>query len=441
VTGPRQGPPPLVGAGLAADGILAHSGGPDSAGISPPGISAPGRDALETPPAPSDAAPSDAAPSDAEDLACALPDADPDLPEVPDPETETDDCGRPAGRARKVARVVVPLLIGAAAIAVVAGAAGDAGAMVRALRGVRPGVIGLALVCEVASFGFLGLHLRALGGPGANVRRLAPFRIATIVFGLGSIMPAAPAEGLVMAGSALKHRRLARRRTVLVLGVSQFFGTTGLYGLAALDALVVVISAHDGPIAARWLLLVGGIGTLLVLAALAVVLTRRRFAELAGLIAGRLRHLRHPAPAPERRERGVVWHDAAMHVLTEHHKAPWLLITILLGWAFDGGCLYFALRAIGVHVGLDVLLLGYSVSAAASFIPFIPAGLGVVETLTPALLHLYGVPLETALAGLLVYRALGTFLPALVGVGALASLRFQKAPEELPEEAAERAAA
>lgn len=366
---------------------------------------------------------------------CEVPDADPDLPEVPDPETEVDACGRPAGRTRKVLRVAAPLLIAAAAVTVLATSAGDVDAMTRALRTVDPRLLAIALAAEFCSFLALGLHLRALGGPHANVRRLAPFRIATVVFGLGSIMPAAPAEGLVMAGSALKHRRLARRRTVLVLGVSQFFGTTGLYLLAALDALVVVLAAHDAPIAARGWLVVGGVGTLIVLSTLAIVLTRRRFAELAGIVAGRIRHPRHPAPAEERRERGVAWHEATMHVLTEQHRAPWLTLTILLGWVLDGTCLFFALRAVGVHVGLDVLLLAYSVSAAACLIPFLPAGLGVVETLVPGLLHLYHVPFESALAGLLVYRAIGTFLPAIVGAASLASLRLTEAPDELPEEA------
>ena len=370
----------------------------------------------------------------ADDEPCEIPDADPQLPDVPEP-AETDECGRPDSRARNVARVVVPILIAAAAVVVVATSAGDLGAMGHALRTVDSRFVAVALAAELGSFVFLGLHLRALGGPQANVRRLAPFRIAAVVFGLGSVMPAAPAEGLVMAGSALKHRRLARRRTVLVLGVSQFFGTIGLYLLAALSALAVVLLAHDGPIAARGLLVAGGIGTLLVLAALAVILTSRPFAEVAGLVAGRVRHLRHPPPAAERRERGVAWHDATMHVLTEHHRAPWLAVSMVVGWALDGTCLFFALRAVGVHVGLDVLLFAYSVGAAACLIPFLPAGLGVVETLLPGVLHLYRVPVESALAGLLVYRALGTFLPAAVGAASLVSLRFQEAPSELPEEA------
>jgi len=150
---------------------------------------------------------------------CEVPDADPALPEVPEPDN-ADDCGRPDSRLRRIARVVVPLLIAAAVVVVVASSAGDAGAMVHALRRVDPRLALGAVMVEAASFAFLGLHLRLLGGPDANVRRLAPFRVATIVFGLGSVMPAAPAEGLVMASTALKHRRLARGRTILVLGVS-----------------------------------------------------------------------------------------------------------------------------------------------------------------------------------------------------------------------------
>ena len=131
----------------------------------------------------------------------------------------------------------------------------------------------------------------------------------------------------------------------------------------------------------------------------------------------------------------MAWHDATMHVLSEQHRAPWLAVSMVVGWALDGTCLFFALRAVGVHVGLDVLLLAYSVGAAACLIPFLPAGLGVVETVLPGLLHLYRVPVESALAGLLVYRALWTFLPAGVGAASLVSLRFQEAPSELPEEA------
>ena len=327
---------------------------------------------------------------------CEYPDADPDLPSVPDPPGETDDCGRPVGRLRRVGRIVVPLLIGAGAISVVVSLSGDSHEMMTALAHVRPSLIVAALASEVVSFAFLGGHLALLGGPSANVRRLAPFRLAWVLFGLGSILPAGPAEGLVMAGSALRHRRLARRRRLVVLGVSQFFATTSLYALAALMALIVVVIAHDGPFPHSWTLVVGGGATLALLGLIGLLASRQAFAELAAVVGGRIRHPRSCPPADECRERGRAWHEAVMHGLDNPLKGDAVGLSALIAWVFDGLCLLLTLRAVGVHVDLDILLLAYTAGAAASLIPFLPAGLGVVETLTPALLHLYGVPWEGA---------------------------------------------
>lgn len=79
-----------------------------------------------------------------------------------------------------------------------------------------------------------------------------------------------------------------------------------------------------------------------------------------------------------------------------------------------------------------VLILAYTASAVASDAPLLPAGIGVVETVTSALLKVYGVPLADALAAVLVYRVIGTLLPALAGLVGLATLHLETPPE--PEE-------
>ena len=143
-------------------------------------------------------------------LDCDVPDADPDLPSVPDPVGESDDCGRPDSRLRRASRIVVPLLIGVGAISAVVSMSGDSREMGAALARVQPSLVAAALVCEIVSFACLGVHLALLGGPEANVRRLAPFRLAWVLFGLGSILPAAPAEGLVMAGLGAQNSSILR---------------------------------------------------------------------------------------------------------------------------------------------------------------------------------------------------------------------------------------
>jgi uncharacterized protein (TIRG00374 family) len=105
-----------------------------------------------------------------------------------------------------------------------------------------------------------------------------------------------------------------------------------------------------------------------------------------------------------------------------------LLGTCVAAWTCDGLCLYFALRAMGAEVGVDVLLLAYALGIIASMVPLLPAGIGVVETVTPVILHAYGVPLPTALAAVLGFRMVATVLPAIAGTVALAGLRVGPSP-------------
>ena len=46
-----------------------------------------------------------------------------------------------------------------------------------------------------------------------------------------------------------------------------------------------------------------------------------------------------------------------------------------------------------------MFLFVYPMAMICTLVPLVPAGLGVVETVVPALLHHAGVPLPTALAG------------------------------------------
>src|SRR5262245_50040308 len=65
-------------------------------------------------------------------------------------------------------------------------------------------------------------------------------------------------------------------------------------------------------------------------------------------------------------------------------------------------------------------------------VPLLPAGVGIVETLTPLILHAYGVPFAAALAAVLSYRLLASVLPAVAGALALVGLRVGVTP--VPDE-------
>jgi len=356
----------------------------------------------------------------------AVEDADAGMPDIPvAPQAATGAGSARRESARRVLRIAAPLLIGAGALFVAFSAAGGVAQSLRLLRKVDRTYVLAAVGAELACYVALSLHLRYLGGPQANVRRLAPFRLALVVFGLGTVLPAAPAEGLVMAGSALHHRRLAKRRAVVVLGLAQWFSSASLYAVAAVSALVVV-GLSRVPLPDRSALVIVSIGSLVVLAFVGWLCSRRTFAEWVAVSADRIRFWRPSAPRDDSRARGGARHDAVMHVVSGPRGVLYLSATAALAWVADAGCLHLALLAFGARVSPAVLLFAYTAGTLASMVPLLPAGLGVVETVTPAVLGLAGVSLATALAAVVVYRAVGTLLPAVAGGAVLLAMHIEE---------------
>jgi len=366
---------------------------------------------------------------------CEIPDPDPSLRAIAatEPPLEpTDECGHPAGAFRSLARPVVTVAISVGALYAALTLAGGLAAARRTVRTLDPRWICIAAVAELCCYLLLSLQLRYLAGPPANARRLAPFRTALIVFGLGSTLPAAPVEGLTLAGRILRRRRLSHRRAVLVLGLSQWFATGGLYVLAAADALVVAALIR---LPFNRLLLAGAaVAALAIISGIGYLCTRRRTAERLAVIAGRVRNPRHPEPESTRRRRGAAWHEAAMAVIPG--PAAWVVVlgTASGAWFADALCLDAALRALGANLSIPLLLLAYCGIAIAAEIPLLPAGLGIVETAGPAILAMGGIPFATGLVAILVYRVIGTVLPALAGGLAFTWLRLEPAPAPRAEE-------
>lgn len=168
---------------------------------------------------------------------------------------------------------------------------------------------------------------------------------------------------------------------------------------------------------------------MLVLAVTAWLMIRGDASEWVAEIASRLK-LRGPRPSlTEARAAGARWHAGAMEAVGPFPRRMRIALLSATAWLADASCLLFALRAVGVHAGLEIVLLAYCVGLISSALPLLPGGLGFVEAAVPAVLHGYGIPLETALAGTLAWRGLALFLPALAGLLALASLQVTPAAE------------
>jgi hypothetical protein len=116
---------------------------------------------------------------------------------------------------------------------------------IEALQDVDPRWLVAAIACEAISYALLSWQLRYLAGHRADLPPDAALRVGLVVYGLGVITPASPAEGLVLATAELRRRGLSRRRATLALGLSEWFSMGALYLLAALN---VIIAAFVGDI-------------------------------------------------------------------------------------------------------------------------------------------------------------------------------------------------
>ena len=322
-------------------------------------------------------------------------------------------------------RVGVGLLIGAGAIYAVMSSAGGFATAVSAVTSARPAWLAAAALAEAASYATLGLLLRRLTD--ARVNRRTAVRISLLVAGLGNILPAAPAEGLAMAGAELRRRGVDTHRTRIALGLMQWLSIRTLFGVAALDALALaVVASVRYPQQAPGALVLGAIAfaVLGALAATAWIASRRQTMEFLMLAAGKARFWQPTSPASERRALGAAWHAEIREVLGSRRTQAVFVGLALTSCLADATCFRYALVAVGVHLKPGVFLFAYAVAIITTLVPLLPAGLGVVETVIPALLHHAGVPLATALAGVLAYRVLGTLLPAVCGTAALIRLRM-----------------
>jgi uncharacterized protein (TIRG00374 family) len=325
-----------------------------------------------------------------------------------------------------VIRAVVGLAVAALALTVVITAAGGIDEALDSIRqaDVRWVILGLGL--EAMSYVFMGLQLHRLVGRPEAVGRLGAIGLGLVIFGFGLLTPAAPAEGLTLVGAELRRRRIDMRRVVLGLGFTQWFGPRSFYALASLFLVVAVLFGHL-PVADVWPLLIVAALVVISLVVTARVARSRATAERAAVLLGRLQFWRPAVSAGDRRAAAGTLHDEAMAVMGSHANRVRLVTLSVAAALADAGCLWATLRSVHISLPPDEIYLAVVAGSIATWLPLLPGGLGVVEAAIPAVLHRFGAPLDSALAATLIYRGLGTFLPALAGSVVVVRLRAHRA--------------
>lgn len=322
---------------------------------------------------------------------------------------------------RRVVRAVLVGLVGNVAVSVVGGLSDGIGALERA----DLAWLLAAVVAEAAAYLFLTAQLRQVIGPGVDLPAETACPLALILCGFGCVTPASPAEGMMITGSELRRRGLSTQRAAVTLGVAELVSAVAMAALAAINVFAAGVirrspewkrpsaprrsggDAHRGRTGGRARRATpdrrvdrGGHGC-------AVLLAPRR-------------------SVASRRTTGAAWHAEATAVLGSRANRAVLLTVSAAAWVADVCCCYCALAAFGNTVPFDVVLLAHTVGVLATLVPFLPAGLGLVETAMPLVLQSFGVPFGSAVAAVLAYRCVSTLLPAAVGLACIPGLRVHR---------------
>ena len=314
----------------------------------------------------------------------------------------------------------IGLLVGGVAVYVVLSAAGGIADTLDVLKRMDPWRLMAAVAAEIISYVLLGAHLRRLTGGALGLTRSTG--ISLVWFGLGNLLPGAPAPGLALAAAELPCVGVEAREAHMVLGLSAWFNGRTFLLVAALGCGTAVVVADRGAADPVALALVA-ISLIVLLAVTAWLTSREASAQRSARLLSRFvpRRLQRQRFTPEA---ASAWH-ARLKATVGPPRSRTVLVALGIGtWLADIACLYLVLRGIGLHTPADVVLIAYVAGMAVSLLPLLPGGLGVVEATVPAVLHRFGAPLDPALAGTLMYRGIAFLLPAAAGGIALTAVRL-----------------
>lgn len=241
---------------------------------------------------------------------------------------------------------------------------------------------------------------------------------------LGKTLPGGTTTALAVSVNVLRGAGLNGSRTTAALATSGMLSSFTLALLLPIAVVIAMLGGQNGSIA-----LSAGVAAVALMVVL--FLLRRAVNHPAGFGAFVERSLRKIARGPLRNriDPEAIGDEVAKavegvrEILHNRKQLARALACAAANWLFDVAALTAVAVTVGRGVPLTAILLAYVIGQLACAIPLTPGGVGVMETVMIGALVASGSPAAAATATVLGWRLVSYWLPILVGIGVLPTLR------------------
>jgi uncharacterized membrane protein YbhN (UPF0104 family) len=243
-------------------------------------------------------------------------------------------------------------------------------------------------------------------------------------FGATILLSAAGAGGVALTYWAVRRAGMERWRAVCrMVAFLVILYSTYLLSLVVFGVLLRTgVLSGDAPLAGTIIPagIAGGCLAVLGLVALIPGDFERRIIDVGSRSSRLTRFAGVLARVPVRLATGV--RTAWSHIRDSRDRLE-TIVGAVGWWACNIGTLWACFMAFGVHVPIGILIQGFFVGMVANLAPSPAAGVGTVDAGLIGAFVVFGIDASTVFPAILMFRAIGFWLPLPVGIWAFIQLR------------------
>jgi uncharacterized protein (TIRG00374 family) len=281
-------------------------------------------------------------------------------------------------------------------------------------------VVGGVVLEAVSLFCYALMNRALLPGKSPSLSRL--FRIDLAAAAVAHVLPAGTAGSAGIGYTLFTAEGVPGTDTAVMMATKGMGSTVVLNVLLWLSLVISIPLAGFHPIYAT----VAVAGAVALAAVIGVVLA---FTLGRGWAARIVRAIGNAIPGlgGDRLADGVQRMSESLMALGRDRKVlTWAITWASANWLLDAASLWCFVAAFGHLANPAELFAAYGIANVLGVIPITPAGLGVVDSITPILLVSFGLTRSVATLGVLAWRLVNFWLPIPAGAVAYVSLKMPR---------------